>query len=210
MANYVYTPSLAGVSADVTAVALALAQRQSDSGTNAGIADNGNPALGVVGQGGANDSLGKGTAYLQAIADVMLGSVGYFGQNDQKGASSSNSTSSTTFVNVPNITAWSLSVPLAKTYLVHVDVACYMTALAGGQKVIFGLALDGTQVATQPVNAMTFVFNQVSVHMRLAFRVPVPFPTAGNHTLQMQWKVDNAGSTAVLDNGDCLTMTMTG
>ncbi len=189
MSDYSYTP-VYPVSADVTAVGLQLAQRQSDSGTNAGIADNGNPALGVLGQGGANDALGKGTAYLQAIADAVLCATGFQGEFGT--SLGTNNTSSVTFADLPS-SSITFSAPIAKTYIVHAHVTVFFTA---GQVGFLRLVVNGnngpTTIINDPVAASTTQYN---VHLMASGAC-----AAGNNTIKVQWAVGNAGSDTLNTN----------
>lgn len=178
--SYSYPSKLFGFPADVDAVATALAQRQSDSATTGGGIDAGGgaavPQLGV-------DAAGLGVAYLKAIADVTLIATGIVGQDDQ--ATSSDSTTSSSFVDAAGYPTWTVSVPLAKTYTLDVDLELYVQGSASiGQ---FEIQVDGSSPAGQPTNAQAVRLDQVLTTTRVHFQVLVAL-SAGSHTFKLRWK----------------------
>lgn len=193
MSNYAYT-KLYPVSGDVDAVATQLAQRQSDSGTNAGIADNGNPALGQLAQGGPNDPAGVGTAFFAAQADVILCSVGF--QLESNSFLSAHNTSSTTYADVPG-TSITFSAPVAKTYVVHADFSWFFSAgtdpLAFARLVVNGSA--GPELNLNAITANVTAATQFTTHLMHAAAC-----AAGNNTIKLQWRVNNAAFTLNVTN----------
>lgn len=178
MSNYVYTPVYPN-SADVVAVGLQLAQRQSDGGSNAGITDNGNPALGTLGQAGTFDVAGKGTAYLQAIADVILSSTGF--QVSASPTLGANNTSSITYVDVP-ASSFTFTAPIAKTYTVHCDFGPFFSAGVSPNADI-ALVINGNVGPRVTINDVNLgIFNPVHVMHAAAC-------AAGSNTIKLQWRV---------------------
>jgi len=187
MANYAYSPN--APSADVIAMALQWAQRQSDSGsTNGGIVANGNPAVALLAQGGANDPAGIATAYFQAICDVILAQVGYQGvQFSQTNNANGNNTHSQSFVDGP-FASYTFNAPLTKNYLVHVDVTTYFSAIAASAngQCNFGLNIDGVDHS----DSGWFVHdNRTGIHERCSFRYLAAL-AAGSHTIKLRWLTD--------------------
>lgn len=175
-------------SADVQALATFLAQRQSDSGTtNGGIIANGNPAVPLIAQGGVNDNLGVATAYMNAIADAVMCGVGYQGQSSVTGTGGS--TSSTSLVDAAGWTDYTFTAPVAKTYLVHVDVSAFCTVTAGVGS--FGLHNVTTLTSYTP-NAILH-YSALNVIYPISYRVPVAM-SAGSNTLRVTWAAPTSGT----------------
>lgn len=195
MSNYSVTPKYP-TSADVVALALFLAQRQSDSGTtNGGIAANGNPTVPLLAQGGPNDSLGLATAYFQAMADAQLCASGL--QLESNNVLSSASMNATTYADI-GITGTSVAftAPMAKTYLVHCDFLLFFSGgsnpLANVRLVVNGSA--GPDMVQQEAGSATFALHPI----HLMHSAPC---VAGANTIKLQWKV--ASGSTVNVNSSC-------
>lgn len=183
---YSYTPS----NTDATAVAARLAsQANAITGTPALAAPIVAPAF---------------QAFLDALADGLLDVLGYRAQNDQ--ASPGGVYGGGPFANAPFV-AWAVTVPVTKTYLLHVDTSCWMTVAADA--VLYQITVDGAAPGGQPVNGMQFYFNALVQHQRVSFRLPLAL-TAGARSIALQWTTAGGGGTLNANANDCLLMTLTG
>ncbi len=195
------------IAADVDAVATFLAQRQSDSGTTNGgiVAGGGSPAVPQLGV----DATGLGISYMKGIADATMCAVGYQA-SDVVLALGTASRGANTFADIGNGTStgfatWSFSAPIAKTYLVHVDLECYMTV--AGDAVVFQVVNTTTSVNYTDASAqitMTALNSRTACH----FMLPVVM-NAGANVLKIQWKTTGVG-TATVDVADFRKFTVTG
>lgn len=144
-----------------------------------------------------------------ALCDDILCATGYQAQSDAAGLGTA-TTASTAFADVGNgsstgFQTWSFTAPIAKTYLLRVDLDAFVTVAIG--RVSFQVAVDGTAPGGQPSNAASFFFNQTAVHARLSFVVPIAL-SAGAHTIKLQWKSDGSATANVnTDSFRCFTMT---
>jgi len=192
---YSYPTKINTVSADVANVATALAQRQSDSATiNGGIVASGGSA--AVPQLGA-DSAGLGAAYLAAIADVTMAACGV--QVCDSSFGSTASTTSASFVDANAAYAdLTFTAPIAKSYLVHVDVSFFASTGAPTTIGFLGVKNVTSGVSCTPPTAQTNIFAN-SVIIPLSFRALVPM-SAGANVLRLIWKVTGGTLNA---NGNC-------
>lgn len=189
------------IAADVDALGTFLAQRQSDSATTNGgiVATGGSPTVPLLGA----DAPGLGLAYMKAQADAIMCATGYQGQSDAAG--SADSTSSTSFVDVSGFSSYSFTAPLAKTYLVHVDMSCYVATAVNN--VSIRLMKDGASVFDSP--AARLAFSTLLEHSRLSFRCPVAM-TVGANVLKLQWKVSSGAGSVNVDTSDFRCFTVSG
>ena len=194
---YTYT-ILSNNSGDVAAIATELAQRQSGSGTNAGIS--GIPALPQLGI----DSAGMGIAYLQAQADCILGSVGY--QGSSNAFATSGNSSSTTYVDVAGFASYSFNAPFAKTYLLNVDLQMYCSVLSSSDTIFFQVVVGSTNYQLPSMNYPHYAINQ---NRPLSFRIPIVC-SAGTNAIKLQW-LCLAGTTTMNTNSSSYrSFTLTG
>ncbi len=183
--SYTYPTKVYPIGADVDAVALELAQRQSASGTtNGGIA--GVPAVPQLGV----DPAGMGLAYLKAIADATLCAVGYQGQSHAQ-ASMASSTSETSYVDVPGFSSWTFAAPIAKTYLVAVDCSAF---LSGFTNVLLDLRLMVGGVAA---GERSFLFHNSDWALPMSFRIPAAM-VKGNNVVKLQWRMGSGVTASTL------------
>lgn len=188
---YTYPTKINTVSADVAAVATALAQRQSDSATtNGGIVASGGSA--AVPQLGA-DSAGLGSAYLTAIADVTLAACGVQVCDDAASTGVVNTTSSTLVDANSAYGDLSFTAPIAKSYLVHVDVTCYMSAGTPSACNAYIALKNVTTGAVYSATGGRANFAALSSSVLVSFRVLVPM-SAGANTLRLQWRITGGGT----------------
>lgn len=182
MANYGYT-IVYPTAADVNALATQLAQRQSDSGPNAGIADNGNRALGQLAQGGLNDPAGVGTAFFQAMADAILCAVGF--QLESNNSINGASATSTSYVDVAG-SSITFTAPIARVYTVHCDTSIFFTAgttpFANMRLVVNGN--NGPDMNIQEPGTASGTYRQLHLMHAAAC-------AAGSNTIKLQWKVQS-------------------
>lgn len=199
--SYTYPTPLYANATDVATVATELAQRQSDTGTtNGGINAGGGAAVPQIGV----DAAGLGLSYLKAQADVLLASANLHLQSDQAG-STTNSTG-TTHSNV--FPSWSPSIPIAKTYTLHVDLTCFMSVAS--DTVFFEVLVDGaTTGAGNLTNSSSLNFTTLSLRQKVTWRQFVAFGTAGSHTLQLRWWTTGVGTAGINSFDSCL-LTVTG
>jgi hypothetical protein len=134
------------------------------------------------------------------MSDVMLSSLGLIGQSDANALGAA-STSATIFGDVGNgsstgFPSWTVSVPIAKTYLLHVSVRNFMT-VPGSTVTYYQVVVDGN-VISQPVASSRVVCNASNTYSFASWQVPISFSSTGNHTIKLQWKVDS-GATANVD-----------
>ena len=200
---YTYPTKLAAVAGDVTTLGTLLAQRQSDSGsTNGGIAAAGGsstvPLLGA-------DAPGLGASYLQAMADCILSTVGYQGQSDAL-ASAWAGTNSATFVDATGFSTWTFTAPVAKTYVLHIDLRAYFSVLTGNGQANFRVVVGSTNydIASAFVHGGT-----TGIHLPCSWRIPVAF-AAGSNVIKLQAKTDSAGNFIATNTNDARTFTVTG
>lgn len=106
---------------------------------------------------------------------------------------------STAYVNF--FGSWSLIAPVAKTYLLHVDVTCWTSVLGLGSRstATFQLLVDGAVV---PLNNGTACIDMISTvnFSSGSWRVPLTL-TAGIHTVQLQVKVNSGATVSNSGNG---------
>ena len=138
-------------------------------------------------------------AFLKARADALLLSFGHQAYSEAASLGST-STSSTTYVDIGDGAATGFSTfawtaPVAKTYVVQVAVDGYLSVLGANGFLHYRLLVDGSEPAGHPTAENRFAFSEANVRRRITFSVPVLF-TAAAHTLKLQWKVGDAGSTA--------------
>jgi len=136
-----------------------------------------------------------------ALIDAILSSVGYQAQ-DVSGPGAQTSTGS--FANV--FPSYTFNAPIAKKYLVHIDVTVSATVLTAGRaSMSFQLLVNGATVV--PLN--TGVIDMISTvnYWSASWRAPVTMNT-GNNTLQLQWAA-NTG-TASSGGGGNRIFTITG
>jgi hypothetical protein len=176
-------------------------------------ADRASSLIGVlpVASGGTGlDSPGPAGSYLRSDGTAWQAAPlnpadlpALIAQNDAVAALAS--TTSAVFVDAAGLTTFSYDAPAARTYLVHVDLSCYVSAAT---RVSFRLLVDGVAVPNQPANAMSFFFNTLGEHNRLSFRVPVAM-ALGTHVLKLQWLVAG-GATVTTDGNDFRCFTISG
>ena len=147
--------------------------------------------------------------YLRAMADGILGVVGYQSQADAAALGTATQ-ATTTFADVGNgsstgFSVYTFTASTTKTYLVNVDLSCYMTVAA--DQVQFQLMKDGVVVFDS--DAARFYFNNLVSRMRLSFRCPVAM-TAGANVLKLQWKIRDGAGTVSVDTNDFRCFTVLG
>lgn len=121
---------------------------------------------------------------LVAMFDSILCSVGYQQKViDTHGPSSSNTTTSTTFVNMPVGASGTFTAPVAKTYLVEVDI-CNAFCTVATTIIFFRLFVNGSLVS--PTTGMQMSLNVANARQSLSFRQAVGM-VAGANTVQLQW-----------------------
>jgi hypothetical protein len=127
-------------------------------------------------------------AFLKAQADSMLLSVGYQDRNAAATVGSFTTTSGS-FVDIGNgsstgFSTYTFAAPIAKTYLVSVDLSCYLSGLGGGNG--FQLQLvNATTSASYSDAATKFEVNSAGQVQHYAFRFGVPM-NAGSNVLKLQ------------------------
>jgi|SRR5579871_4034368 len=147
---------------------------------------------------------GATDGFLVALVDAIMASLDYQGQSDAQ-ASAAN-TNSGVFVDATGYPTWTVTVPVTKTYVLHVDLSCWMGTAA--DTVRFQIAVDGTGPSGQPIWAQRFLFNQTGVHTRLSWRQSLSL-TAGSHTIKLQWLTLGPGFIQS-DTNDWRCFTLTG
>lgn len=144
-----------------------------------------------------------------ALQDSMLCAVGYQAQDV---ATTNISLTTTTYTAV--WASYTFVAPIAKTYLVHVDViGWYLTAFGlGGNTYGSGLwKLQNNGADCQPTDLFT-EYDSAASHLRstLHFISPVVC-IAGNNVLQLMWKAGEATTTLGASTGnDKRIFTITG
>lgn len=190
------------IAADVDALALFFAQRQSDSGvTNGGIVATGSPA--VPDLTGNNMSL----AYFKAMVDALLCRAAYVAQDEQN-CSGAGNTSSTTFVDVTNMPTYAFTAQVAGTYLVHLDISGIFQSVG-----LNGLALrivNSTNSANGNSASWNWFPTAINVRSsRFSARTPLAMQ-AGSNSLKVQWRVFNGADTANVDTSVVRAFTISG
>lgn len=138
---------------------------------------------------------------LAALEALLLAGVGF--QAQSYAAASSDSTSSSSLVDCSGFGAWSFTVPVARTYLVHVDLQAYVAGVTDGT-LHWQTVVDGSPVGPE----QSFVLHDNLWAMPSSFRVPAALG-AGGHTIKLQWRTGGAG-TATLTTDCFRTFTVTG
>ena len=96
-------------------------------------------------------------AKTKAPRPTEIGGNGYFGQNDQTALGAA-STSSTTFVDVGNgsstgFAPWTApTTRVSKTYMLHVHLLYYMSAIGASALTQFQVLQDGVAISSQPTS----------------------------------------------------------
>lgn len=188
-----------GVGADVGAFAAALRDFQSayDVATrpNGIQSSNPDPAVPVL-----NTAIAA--AYLEAIADATLCAVGLQGYHDVGG--NGGGTSGTAFVDA-TYTAMNWTAPIAKRYLVRVDISCATNP--GADHVEFRLVVDGV---AKPTTGQVYCYCAgPNIVTNAGWSIPVDF-SAGAHTLKVQWKTFGGSGTVVSGASTRLQIAITG
>ena len=147
----------------------------------------------------------------RATADAYFSAVGYQAQVDNAVIDSATSNSTSISVIGDQITTGfspsSFTIPITKTYLVHVNLSCYVTGSVGWAN--FRVAIDGSEPAGQPTSSQHFYFNTVSEHTRISFFVPIAF-TSGSRTVTARWAVQTADTIISVNSDDFLCFTLMG
>lgn len=150
-------------------------------------------------------SIAGGNLAPAALIDAILSSVGFQTKIiDTSGPSTSNTTSSTSFVNMPTGASGSFTAPIAKTYLFHVDLQGTFITVSSGD-ISYRFVVNGTPVT--PTKAMTWTQNEVSSRKNISFRQALAM-NAGSNTIQLQWNV--SAGTATWDVGGSMTIHVSG
>lgn len=146
-----------------------------------------------------------------ALADNALCSTGLIGQSDAAGLGAA-TTTSTSFVDIGNgsstgYSSWTVTAPIAKTYLLRVVAKAYASVSPGGN-VYMQVLCDGSAIVGQPTATPRQFFGTLNMFWPLTWDVVVSL-TAGSHTFKLQWKVDS-GMTANVDTNGGRLFTLVG
>lgn len=169
---------------------------------NAGGSPGANPSLGVPTSG--DSSIGA-----TAVMDAVLDSVGYRAQN-QSGILGAASTTSGSYVDIGNGTstgfpAWSVSIPITKTYLLHIDTSAYSSVGAGA--ISYQITVDGSAPGGQPASFFNIIqLPAIDQVHRLHYCIPVAL-TAGTRSIVLQWYTN---TTAQVDSLNFRAFTLVG
>ena len=145
-----------------------------------------------------------------AIADSYLGAFGY--QAPQRNLTlSTQTTTSTSYVDLTG-TATTFSAPIAKVYLVMVQIKPYMTGAQDG--INFQLVVNGSAVANAASNnamGQFIITAQLVAYQAYNFMVPA-LMVAGTNNLKLQWELQfgNASAVAKVDSGSACIYTFMG
>lgn len=145
---------------------------------------------------------------LVAMFDSILCSVGFQAKViDTRGPGSSNTTTSTSPVNMPTGASGTFTAPVAKTYLLIADLTDVF-ATAGTTIIFFRFVVNG--IGLTVTNGMTLTRNVANDRGPLSFRQAVSM-NAGSNTIQLQWSVavGSAGA-ATWDTSSGLVLTVVG
>lgn len=148
------------------------------------------------------------TDRLVAMFDSILCSVGFQQKIvDTRGPGASNTTTSTTPVAMPTGASGSFTAPIAKNYLIHVDLTDLFATVAT-TIIFFRLVVNGTPITV--TNGMTLTRNVANDRGPLSFRQAVAM-NAGANTVAVQWSVavGSAGA-ATWDTNSGLVITVVG
>lgn len=164
--------------------------------------------MAAAGQSALQTSVTGGNTAPGAFVDGLLSGIGYQAQSDA-GALGSASQSSSTYATVGNgattgFSAWSITVPLTKTYLLRVDLSCF--ASTAGGLLSFGTMVDGSPMAR--LKTQQLFFNVANQHMRMSWCQPLAL-TAGARSVVLQWSVVSP-VVANVDASDFRCFTLTG
>jgi hypothetical protein len=140
----------------------------------------------------------------------VINPIGFFAQSDALSLGIT-STTSTSFVDIGNGTTtgfptYTVSVPIAGTYRVDVDLALYQSVSAGGANNMT-LQLANTTTSNNYSTSSMIVEPILGQLNRVHFSVWVDM-VAGNNTLKLQWKV-LSGATWNTDSNSFRTYTVT-
>lgn len=146
---------------------------------------------------------------LVAMLDSILCSVGVQGAPviNTHGPGASNTTASTSFVNMPTGASGTFTAPVAKTYQLVADLSDIF-ATAGTTIIFFKFVVNG--VGVTPTNAMTLTRNVANDRGFISLRQSVAL-VAGSNTIQLQWSVNvGAAGSATWDAASGLVLTVQG
>lgn len=147
----------------------------------------------------------SGQTVIEALADGMLTKLGYIGSNDVAGTTTTNTTTTYTNVYAP----WTINIPVAGTYVLHVDLTCY--ASNTGTNIHFKTLVDGSTSGVTNYTYSMYISlptNQINLRIPFSWRQPITF-TAGSHTIQLQWATEGTGE-AACNSSDHRLFTITG
>jgi hypothetical protein len=156
------------------------------------------------------NSISGGNLAPAALIDAILSSVGY---RDQSVAmSTSATTNSTSFVDATGWASYTFNAPIAKTYVVHVDLAVFLSA--GNGYAYFQLVNTTTSTNYAPADAVVYLPSGLTVaatqlSVPKSFRIPV-LMAAGNNVLKLQWKQSGGATIGTDISSTPRTFTVTG
>jgi hypothetical protein len=144
-----------------------------------------------------------------AVADAYLNSLGYQGQTNV--SLGSVTTTSTSYADVTGSSV-TFTAPVAKIYLVTVNIKPFMTGAQDG--INFQLLNNSFVVMGASGNGAMGQFiitAQLVAYQNFTFSVPV-LMVAGSNTLKLQWQLQfgNPSAVAHVDSSSCLVYTFTG
>lgn len=141
-----------------------------------------------------------------AIADSYLGTVAYLAQDEA--ACTASSTTSTSFANIGGMPTYTFNAPVAKVYLVHLDITgCFQSVGTSG--IAFRLSNNTNSTIG---NNLTWSWFPSAINNRsgkFSNRTPITM-VAGNNVLQVQWKILVGGDTGNTDTVTSRAITVTG
>lgn len=167
--------------------------------------------LAAAGLTAMQDSIAAGNLAPAAMADALLASMGFQAQSSSMALGTASTTSSS-FADVGNGTStgfapYVFAAPIAKTYLVHVDLACYVTTSV---RCLLNFRLDVNGTTYEPAATALADMNDSALFYPAHFRLAVPM-VVGNNTIRIQWRrAAGASATGEVNVFTGRTITVTG
>lgn len=123
---------------------------------------------------------------IAAIADAYLTCFGDQEVTSPIVQSTGGSYSGTSPADAP-FPSWTWTAPVSKTYVVHLNVTAYFSALTTEGIAKFGMFVGGSDIET---DAWFIHGPNINQHLRCVYHYPVAFTAGSPATIKVKWKTD--------------------